>query len=34
MSHVHIFKETVLLFNVHLSYFADFILYQTDKFNN
>ena len=28
------FKETVLSFNVHLSYFADFILCPTGKFNN
>ena len=26
------FKETVLLFNVHLSFFVDFILCQTDKY--
>ena len=26
------FEETILLFNVHLSFFVDFILYQTDKY--
>ena len=25
------FKETALFFNVHLSFFVDFILYPTDK---
>ena len=32
MSHVHIFKETTQLFNVHLSIFVDFILCAIDKY--
>ena len=31
LTHVTCFKETALLFNVHLSYFVDFILCPTDK---
>ena len=31
MSHVHVFKETTPLFNVHLSFLVDFILCPTDK---
>ena len=32
MSHVNVFKETTLLFNVHLSFFVDIILCPTDKY--
>ena len=32
MPHVHVFKETTPLINVHLSFFMDFILCLTDKY--
>ena len=32
MSHVHVFKETTPLINVHLRFFVDFILCPTDKY--
>ena len=32
MSHVHVFEETTPLFNVHLSFFVDFILPPIDKY--